>query len=612
MNTVVLRREMGAIVLEHLRQFAELPDNGVVAGQAVASALDDLFGNGGGVYNDIDVFQAVRPNHRVQVEDSANKASRLTHRVDVCQESGYDRMLPTFGLRRSYSIQSVHRHDMLNVVRCALSDELPRPARTFISGFDLNCTRVAVDLRTQALVWDGHFERFWHSRQLEIALLHTPWHTMLRLLKKLDELPNTYADVEASFMVAASLSASPAYEELRSRGFIGPHFGRKHQEQAVRFARQLQPYFALQETRLVRLVTPHGGLRRWTTEAASDEAHDKKTTLWSLEPRGQVPAALQARVDALGSLALVDGAATVYAAFKKRGASVHVKFQALAEQLRARELPFARQSLALQQERYVKGQALPSVAEQVEAFVKKHPHFAPKLLLLPLSQQAQAIRVVQEACRSVGEDARLAFGLVETSHQVLNLLDLEVLSHEIQELLQADKAPIDVKPLWLPTLPRCFENYEVLELLTPAALREEGLHQNHCVGGYTNLVRRNFCRILSIRHRPSGQRTTVELEVLSSGQLAVRQHRGRFNKSPQKAFVDVLSYVLPRLNMAQKHPRLRSWPAALGGLLLLSRVRAGAELALRPVLSMRNWLRRKRSAQCPTVALADFADDIPF
>ncbi|MBW8833430.1 MAG: hypothetical protein JF606_29470, partial [Burkholderiales bacterium] len=234
---IELQAEMGDAVLTHLRQFGELPTTGVVAGQAVASAIDDLWGRQGtGVYNDLDIFRHVQYRADIVIR-RANATAARTNMGVVERESDYQRMSQMLALVDSYSIQSVNRDGMLNFVNCTLPAHLSggglSPTRV-LAGFDLNCVRVAVDLHTKRLVWDRSFELYLASRQIEITMVHTPWHTFLRLLKKLEELPETYADVDAAAAICTGVAGSSFLAKLKSTARVSLLFGAKHKELADR------------------------------------------------------------------------------------------------------------------------------------------------------------------------------------------------------------------------------------------------------------------------------------------------------------------------------------------------------------------------------------------
>ena len=153
---IQLRPEMGTEVVRHLSQFAQLPQTGILAGQAVASAVDDLWGRKGtGVYNDLDIFRRVSPSWDVKKDRANNTADRRTMGYMRNGQDGYGAMSQMVELVEGYAIQSVNRQGMLNFVNCTLSQglkDIGLTARRVIGSFDLNCVRVGVDLATGKLI----------------------------------------------------------------------------------------------------------------------------------------------------------------------------------------------------------------------------------------------------------------------------------------------------------------------------------------------------------------------------------------------------------------------------------------------------------------------------
>jgi hypothetical protein len=529
-KTLSLQAGMGADIIRHLRQFGDLPERGVVAGQAVASSILDLYAGGGGVYNDVDIFR------RVTCKDVALKAGRATKTVGLTtvgaqgDRDDYSGLSSFLAMVRSYQVSSVSRDGLLNYVNCSLPKHFGRdlsPARV-IQSFDLNCVRAAVDLETNILVWDRHFEHFLHSRQLEIATVHTPWHTFLRLLKKLEELPNVYADVATSAEVVAAIAQSKYYADLLYKGSVSDSFGAKNLQMAERLRASWEPYFTL-STKMV-------------------EAGETQIALSSLVPNGQVDSAIMARVDALKGGVLHGGAGAVYSAHRKTSAMTRAKVDQVAAVTSALDI---RRILHLQGERYVQGQVTDKHIEVVQGFFNQHMVIEHTFSDMTLDEQFHAVKRLEALARERGD---WVFGAIETracANDVANAAALELLLTRYQKEQQA---PLKVKPLDLPVLPRSWvaKGWSVEELLTVGALQEEGTVMGHCVGGYASRVRSNSCRILRIRTggdkaawstaelRPSGYSDTI----VQGKPLAVQQHRARFNQAPSPDNEKVLRYVM--------------------------------------------------------------------
>lgn len=241
---------MGAAVLTHLRRLVNLPERGFVAGQAVASALEDLYGAGGGVYNDVDVFirapQFSKPRERLVLLPS-RYATELILDLVPGTEYGQLPMQQTLVAAPTYTISGVRRNELLNEVFYSTSQILGpvSSARCVLTSFDINAVRVGVDIETGLLLWDPAFAQFARTGELRLCALHTPYHSLVRLLRKFRELPNVTVDVEASASLVAVLSAPEVRRSLEKEKAATFWFGAKYAEQARAVAGNLAPYFSL-------------------------------------------------------------------------------------------------------------------------------------------------------------------------------------------------------------------------------------------------------------------------------------------------------------------------------------------------------------------------------
>lgn len=212
-----LHAGMGGAVLDFLRQRQALPDQGIVAGQAVASALLALWGDDQrqGPVNDVDVFLPVTQAQAYQRETEARARTERNPSVDIRGES-----TRASGSNTCRHLRIAHTGDdgLLNLVEiCADADPL-RPqehcvvtpgsdewhlfpdgitALDVIRTFDFNAVACGIDLRDGALVWLPEFERFVQTGgELEIMDRSSPQTTLARLLKKTSEMPWLACDRE--------------------------------------------------------------------------------------------------------------------------------------------------------------------------------------------------------------------------------------------------------------------------------------------------------------------------------------------------------------------------------------------------------------------------------
>lgn len=626
---IELKPEMGAAVVQHLRQFGDLPQSGIIAGQAVDSAITDLFGKGGGVYNDVDIF--IKTHYGVAARNGRHKISPTLMRGSMKQvvSQAYGGMAIVLSVADSYGIASVSRKDMLNHVFCYKANgQMTKPltASEIIETFDINCTRVAVDLATGQLIWDRHYEEFLQSRQLRIAMVHTPWHTFLRLVKKSKELPGVYTDLEEAAQVCTAVSQAEDIQQLIRSKHISLMFGMKHAQQAQDFRADMEPFFslnmhaherskgssrwrAISEESLQERIAKEGPMARLRArvkptfnsviekgfqdpfaaledfrrlnEGKEMPSYEDETSrlLWSMSSRGAIDAEVQQRVNKLGMGALFLAPRVIAQSRVPKKSRAYVKWNDFVQAQKAEfedegrnpMESFALQCAEIQGLDYTKGQALPTLAKQIDSYVKKHPRMSHCLATKSLSEQRDVIERVKNVCAKFvqdkpGMDGVAQQGVLENEARSADFDSEERLLAVLEEAYKRDGQPFELEALALPSMPEPFKDFVVEELLSTYALREEGTTQHHCVGGYSSVVRANRSRILRIRHRSDRSAwSTAELRVvkragtksndddsrgsLKDKEFTLGQHFAALNKPVDKRNAELLKFVMAVLNL---------------------------------------------------------------
>lgn len=577
---IKLDAAMGVQVMRFLSDYATLPESGIVAGQSVASAIDAIFGSHMPVVNDVDVFRKVKTRKSIGSEMVTRTAKRqqvVVHNVNAAEqnfshygEGHYEGMRQMLSMADSYEIQSVSRDGMLNFVNCTTaSGDHDLTATKVLSGFDLNCVRVAVDLQTQRLIWDSSFERFVATRQLEIAMLHTPYHTMVRFLRKLETLPGVYGDVCAAAEICAGISKGRYLGKMMEAKQISLLFGQKMHSQCEAVQSRLDPYFELKSHKFRRDYGPSKS--GWMEVSGEVDPADASVELWGLSARGDLDSALQRKMDRMGPMALTHGPRLVYEARRAKSKSVVVKFGEMRESFCGRRKSAVGWNLNVFGEAYVEGHALEDIGEKVDLFLRKHTGFTGLMLGLTLGQQYELTKRIKAVSKEFDGDDSL--GVLETQACAVDLLQDDCMREVLRKDAMESQKPFKVMPMQLAKLPGVFNDYTVRELLTRGDLRREGRDMGHCVGGYASLVRANRSRILSIRPkhgRDKSKWSTVELrdqnyphgvwrEFGKHAKLVVVQHRSHGNDPApaiNQVIVDYLVEMHGKAGMMQFVMRL--------------------------------------------------------
>jgi hypothetical protein len=255
MKEVVLNANMGEAVLARLLDFTPLPESGYVAGQAVASAVSELFGDGRAVmYNDVDVFRAQTNEEWQNFIGNwdgirSRRAITTTHFTTLEVEEEYRQ--PVLNAVDRYRVLQTKRRGLLNEIVCEFSDANPRK---FLDTFDMNCVQVGVDLESRKLIWTPEFERFNRTRELEVVTLHTPFHSLIRYFKKREELEGVSGnDKRMLEMLAAAyyIEMSHGHQDSNGSGLyeysnLRWRFGQGYREKLARVAGRILPHFSIE------------------------------------------------------------------------------------------------------------------------------------------------------------------------------------------------------------------------------------------------------------------------------------------------------------------------------------------------------------------------------
>lgn len=577
---IALSPNMGATIVRHLSKFGALPNRGILAGQAVDSAITDLFGSGGGIYNDLDIFRPVSrlrqvaKSHMITTTASRSVAVQSVSNSDI--DDGYSGMKAYLALMGTYNIESVSRKDMLNFVNCTapqreLFDSIT-PQR-IISGFDLNCVRVAVDLSNNLLYWDKHYAEFIASRQLKVVMMHTPWHTFGRFCKKLEELPSVFANTEQAALACSAFASSNAIQSLTRSGDVSLQFGQKYMDLMKKHMSAIEPYFSVESK---------------TYEARGPKTkRSQDVTLYQFKVRSAVPFALQDRIDRLGVGSLFYTGVVIANELAATPARAQAKINTLKE---ARSESMTRQQqkhdfvlnhLHMFGSDYVRGQAVPDVADKVTAFLRKHGKLRAPLFGLSLADQWTAVQRLKRLATEYGaqywdNDSELAYGLLENLGLGIDFTNEDQLRSILDAEVHKETQPFETVALDLPDFSSRYPNIILQELMTPGELRIEGKELVHCVGGYSPAVRSGRSRILRIRTGPNVSHwSTVELHRAARDEATewvVAQHRGRKNKEPSPVNKQVLDHVMANLALAS----VRRVPLGLAWVSLLNRIKVRA------------------------------------
>lgn len=187
----LLSKEQEKSIISFLKENYKMPSYGLVGGQAVASLIYKELGlNINTPINDVDIFQLQRKEKELSYSKMSmhSKDSMPLIESGSCSGGNYFELKN----RRSYNVTSSYylKEDLdVNIVlikQYPFSSELDNDL--ILESFDFNCCSVGFDIKTSKFYMTSSFVEFIKSKQLRIQSVHTPFHSALRLNKKIKDL----------------------------------------------------------------------------------------------------------------------------------------------------------------------------------------------------------------------------------------------------------------------------------------------------------------------------------------------------------------------------------------------------------------------------------------
>lgn len=587
-----LHPSMGPAVLAHLRRFADTETLKTrhpgateifVAGQAVASALSELYGDGQCVaYNDVDAFV---------MDEKAARTRQILTTLDFEQARfalDYGHLAVEFV--SVYDVRKTFRTEMLNEVVCRPGMDFARhptqSTHAFLNSFDLNCVQVGVRLSDKALAWTPAFEEFLRTRQMLVMNVKTPVHTAIRWFRKKAELAGVYGHDEHAMQILAAMAQRVVSrmdgDSLRYRRVLQAQtqFGPQYRAKAQAVAAQLAPYFEL--------------------HSAAQTSRRESLALATLVPRAGVDSRLlDSRIE--------DSLLPLYARALQGHWRRPVCERVLEVFERSRE-HLARVNLSVHGMNVVTSTRSNAQLDQMDLAYRRHPGLAVVLSHLSVGQQHAFLSAVVSLAREKGLWVYGIFEQLSAEHcRELGETDAAALAQTVVRRFEAQCAELErlaaqgaqrageVGPLAATE----YSGFRLRLLTTFQDLAREGERLHHCVAGYFASVTEGSTRIVSLRKPRAEDSLTMELRRVN-GRWRLQQLRGLQNRSATQAEHKIASCYVAAVNL---QAALGAWsrrlPAAtlLGAAERLARVLPEGLLAPRAVGRSRTPPKRKRLQQ---------------
>lgn len=579
MSIVQLHKEMGPLILTHLRQFGDLPEigegSGIIAGQAVTSAISELFGDGRyNVYNDVDYFN----NNKYTGEKKSGVQKELrtvNFRTEEIEED-YNGM--TIVSADRYTVLSSSRDGMINNVRCLFGEYEPTG---FLKTFDFNCVQAGVDMKTGNLHWTNSFNQFMKTGQLEIENVHTPFHTAIRWFKKMNELP-LYGDTDRAMELVSLVSAmreKACQENPWMRGNSRQeqfHFGGVYKKRYDSVSSSVDQYFSL----------------------VSEKRNE--VDLYTMTPKMEPDAELLKIASGFDRASFAPFISKALRAPQKK--ANRERLQYVIDGLN-KGSDFSRKVFCSGVD-FIDGNVSVPDMKRMDKMLRTHRIGHLFISCSSLSEQFNMYKIISSEASKRGE---WVFGYLEAKRRTVkadNILDV-VKFGELLDVIEKN-ASMEITQRLIPS--QLIYGYRVVEYITGKELLDEGHRVHHCVGGYADAIRDGRSRIISIRKGEHvNQSVTLEIgPVYSSDKQAflyrrifeIKQCRGLQNRNASESELMIAEIVCAEATIRSV------FHAKLANILCLNnRVKLSVFSALKWI--SKNGLKRKKS-------FSSFESDIAF
>jgi len=212
-----------------------LPQSGFITGGSIANLIWEEVSGNKAVINDIDVFLFDGILEKL-VQDKSQTLYEHSTKEDIWYED-YNGIAFMTKEKDFYCINESTKDGMFNYIK--YQSNSPEP-RVVIDSFDINCTAVGYSIDNDEYYWTEEFEKFLETGILRITNIKTPSHTVLRIIKKADELNATLTEFELNILQYA----------LSDNVYLSPYkvrFQERYLEVFVKYIDRLSEFFYIQK-----------------------------------------------------------------------------------------------------------------------------------------------------------------------------------------------------------------------------------------------------------------------------------------------------------------------------------------------------------------------------
>jgi CRISPR/Cas system CMR-associated protein Cmr5 small subunit len=185
--------ELAKRAINQLKLDFKLPSHGFLTGGSIANLIWEFVSGNKAVINDIDIF-ILEGDKRLNKE---NRLYEFEKKESIYYDDSYGGINYRNKVNEYYEISKSLSIGKINEIYYVSNTNDPK---IIIDSFDLNCVQIGYLIEEDKFYWTKDFEKFIRKGELKVVNLLTPAHTLLRLVKKSEELNANYNNFEINLL----------------------------------------------------------------------------------------------------------------------------------------------------------------------------------------------------------------------------------------------------------------------------------------------------------------------------------------------------------------------------------------------------------------------------
>lgn len=221
--------------LERLKQYDNFPESGIIAGGSISNIMWEIVSGNKAVINDIDVFifdSEINTKPDGNYIDNNNKLSYV--KSEVTYDEDYSGLKSTSNPKEYYLINNSEHIGIWNFIHYSSNI---KDISVIINSFDINCTQIGYSIDKNEFYWTKEFEEFLKTGNLKLTNLLSPYHSIIRMCKKEEELKANLDDFE--FDLVSYISAN-SYNYFNKK-----YFSTRYLNLAIKYKSKLFKHFSI-------------------------------------------------------------------------------------------------------------------------------------------------------------------------------------------------------------------------------------------------------------------------------------------------------------------------------------------------------------------------------